>query len=47
VYLRKGEQPLVSASAGLGLEAAEKVVEVSLPEVEENVMAAMKAGIWR
>ena len=36
---------MVSASAGL--EAAEKVVEVSLPEVEANVMAAMKVGIWR
>jgi hypothetical protein len=45
VLVEKGERPLVSASAGL--EVAEKVAEVSLPEVEENVMAATKAGIWR
>lgn len=39
----RGEQLLVSA--WVGLEVVEKVVEVSRPEVEENVMAARKAGI--
>jgi hypothetical protein len=43
--VKEGVQPLVSASAGL--EVAQKVVEVSLPEVEVNVMAGMKVGISR